>query len=57
MSRRITFTDREIWHLKEAIKAVQGQTTLDYQVVKAGRQALQDILDKFTNTEATNAKS
>lgn len=47
MSKRVTLTDREIWHIVEALKDVQVQTTIDWQVVKAGKQALQDIIDKL----------
>lgn len=49
MSKRVTLSDREVWHIVEAIKSVQSETTLTYQSVKAGRQALQDIIDKLTD--------
>jgi len=47
MSKRVTLTDREIWHIVGALKDVQARTTLDYQIVEAGKQALQDIIDKL----------
>jgi len=47
MSRRVTLSDREIWHITEVLKAIQNETTMSYQVVKAGNQALQDIIDKL----------
>lgn len=47
MGKRITLTDREIWHIVKALKSVQQETSLDYQIVTCGRQALQDIIDKL----------
>lgn len=47
MSTRITLSDREVWHIVEALKAVKNETSLGYQVIKAGNQALQDIIDKL----------
>lgn len=47
MSKRVTLTDREIWHIQEALKNIIEQTTLHYQVIMAGKQTLQDIIDKL----------
>lgn len=55
MSKRITFTDREIWHIVEALKAVKNQTSFDYQVIKAGKTVIQDIIDKFGEPAPTDA--
>lgn len=46
MSIRITLSDREIWHIVKSLEAAQKGGLPD-QVTKAGRQALQDIIDKI----------
>lgn len=47
MSKRVILTDREIWHIVKALQAIQSETSLSYQVIKSGNQALQDIIDKL----------
>lgn len=48
MSRRITLTNREIWHIVQAITALQKESAfLTTQVTRSGNQALQDIVDKL----------
>jgi hypothetical protein len=56
MSRRIILTDRECEYLIDGLIALQGVTTLDYQVIKVGKQVYQDIIDKLSVDKELEAK-
>lgn len=48
MSKRVTLTNREISHIVAALKKLQEEPGVNYQVTLAGKAAYQDIIDKLT---------
>lgn len=55
MSKRITLTDSEIYHIVLILRRAREQTfSASYPVIESGEKTLQDIIDKLEHKEQTN---
>lgn len=51
MSKRITLTDREIEYIIQGLRFIQKESLPSFPVVIAGKQVLEDIINKLSPTK------